>query len=102
MLARCAFPGSAGSGGSGAGARGPTLHGYPEPHVFQRNPLNIGPLPRLVTVDVDTPGGGRILCWRLFFCERNRSDRDLQAEDWYVEVNHMQQSGHGSPPTAVL
>jgi hypothetical protein len=58
-------------------------------------------IPRLARVRVTLPGGAHAVAMLKLLVERNASDPDLQAEDWYVEYNHPE-PGHGMPPTRVL
>lgn len=74
---------------------------YLLPAAIQRHPFAIGPLPRLVAVRADLRGA-RFHAHRLLEVERNTRHADLQAEDFYVEYNHVEAQGHGMPPTRVL
>ncbi len=80
----------------------PELTCYFLPAAAQIHPRNGPPVARSVRLRVELPGGVRAARTRTFLVERNDRDPELQAEDFYVETNHPQPSGHGMPPTTIL
>jgi chitodextrinase/regulation of enolase protein 1 (concanavalin A-like superfamily) len=70
-----------------------TISFYWKPVESQRHPLNGGPVNRTVSVTVNA-GGATCNAQRIFSVERNMTDINRQAEDFYTS-NHPDSAGRG-------